>query len=369
MKREAILFEDLNGKTRCCTCERRCELSPGTLGFCQTRKNVGGKLYTLVYGDIASISANPIEKKPLFHFYPGSKALTVGTWSCNFTCPWCQNHDITKSPENIGQGRFLSPEDFIKLVESSGCQGTSISFNEPTLLLEYSVDVFKLARKHGYYNTFVTNGYMTPEALKVLVESGLDAMNIDIKGDAGAVLKFCNADVEKVWRNAVAAKRCGVWIEITTLLIPSVNDGDKTLRQIARRIKYDLGDDTPWHITGYFPAYKFRDELYVPPTPLSTLERARNIGRAEGLKYVYAGNVPGHPFENTYCPNCNQLLVERRGFSVTKYSITAERRCPKCSLEIPIIGQSGTSHQGRPSDNTSRIDDGTAVKRRVQECQ
>lgn len=369
MKREAILFEDLKGKTRCCTCERRCELPPGTLGFCQTRKNINGKLYTLVYGEIASISANPIEKKPLFHFYPGSKALTVGTWSCNFTCPWCQNHDISKSPENIGQGRFLSPEDFIKLVESSGCQGTSISFNEPTLLLEYSVDVFKLARKRGYYNTFVTNGYMTPEALKVLVESGLDAMNIDIKGDSGAVVKFCGADVEKVWRNALAAKRHGVWIEITTLLIPSVNDGDKTLRQIARRIKCDLGDDKPWHTTGYFPAYKFRDELYVPPTPLSTLERARNIGRAEGLKYVYAGNVPGHPYENTYCPHCNQLLVERRGFSVAKYSITTERRCPKCSLEIPIIGQFrraiGADSATTPNKSTSE----TTVQGRVPECQ
>jgi pyruvate formate lyase activating enzyme len=207
-----------------------------------------------------------------------------------------------------------------------------MSFNEPTLLLEYSRNVFELARKHGYYNTFITNGYMTSEALNVLIGSGLDAMNIDIKGDAEAVLKFCNAEAEKVWRNAVAAKRCGVWIEITTLVIPQGNDKDQTLREIARRIKYELGDDTPWHTSGYYPAYKFRDELYVPPTPVGTLERARNIGKAEGLKYVYAGNVPGHPFENTYCPNCNQLLIERRGFSVTKYSIVAERRCPKCSL-------------------------------------
>lgn len=356
MKKEAILFDDLKEKTRCCACERRCELSPGALGFCQTRKNIGGKLYTLVYGEIASISANHIEKKPLFHFHPGSKALTVGTWSCNFTCPWCQNYDISKSPGDIGKGRFLSPEDFVEMVESSGCQGTSISLNEPTLLLEYSVDVFKLARKHGYYNTFVTNGYMTLEALKMLVESGLDAMNIDVKGDAGTVFEFCGADVEKVWRNAVAARRYGVWIEITTLLIPGVNDGDRTLKEIAGRIKYELGDDTPWHTTGYFPAYRFSDELYVPPTPLATLERARDTGRAEGLKYVYAGNAPGHPYENTYCPNCNQLLVERRGFSVAKYSITAERRCPRCGLEIPIVGRFGGAHRGESSDDTGRTD-------------
>lgn len=339
MEKEALLFEELNGKVRCCTCERRCELLPDASGFCKTRKNVGGKLYTLVYGEISSISANPIEKKPLFHFHPGSKALTVGSWSCNFTCSWCQNYDISKSPQSIGQGRFLSPPDFIELVRRSNCQGTSISLNEPTLLLEYSMEVFELARRHGYYNTFVSNGYMTLEALKLLIQKGLDALNIDIKGNAEAVLRFCNADVDKVWRNAAAAKRWGAWVEITTLLIPGVNDEDRTVREIAHRIKDELGEATPWHVTGYYPAYKFRDELHVPPTPISTLERARGIGKAEGLKYVYAGNVPGHPLENTYCPNCNALLIERWGFSVTSYSITPERRCPQCSLEIPIIGQ------------------------------
>jgi len=339
VKKEALLSQDLNGRVRCCTCERRCELLPDSLGFCQTRKNIGGKLYTLVYGEISSLSANPIEKKPLFHFYPGSRALTAGTWSCNFTCPWCQNYEISKSPQSIGQGSFLGPQDFIELVRRADCQGTSMSFNEPTLLLEYSMDVFQLARRHGYYNTFVTNGYMTGEALEALIECGLDAMNIDIKGDAEAVLKFCSAKAEKVWENAQAAKRGGVWVEITTLLIPGVNDRDKTIREIARRIKYELGADTPWHTTAYYPAYKFRDELYVPPTPMATLERARGIGRAEGLNYVYAGNVPGHPFENTCCPHCNELLIERRGFSVTRYSVTPQGRCPGCSLPIPIVGR------------------------------
>ena len=348
MEKEALLFENLDGRVRCCACERRCELLPDALGFCKTRRNVGGRLYTLVYGEISSISANPIEKKPLFHFHPGSKALTIGTWSCNFTCPWCQNYDISKSPESIGKGRFLSPENLIDLVRRSKCQGTSISFNEPTLLLEYSLDVFQLAKRHGYYNTFVTNGYMTPEALNALIQSGLDAMNIDIKGDAEAVLQFCSADVEKVWENAVAARKRGVWVEITTLLIPGINDKYETVREIARRIKYELGDDTPWHTTAYYPAYKFRDEHYVPPTPIATLERARNIGKTEGLKYVYTGNAPGHPFENTYCPKCDELVVERRGLSVTKYSVTPERRCPGCGLEIPIIGQfvSGREPQG-----------------------
>ncbi|HEX78026.1 MAG TPA: AmmeMemoRadiSam system radical SAM enzyme [Dehalococcoidia bacterium] len=338
VEKEALFFQDLGDRIRCCACERRCELPPDASGFCQTRKNRGGKLYTLVYGDISSISANPIEKKPLFHFYPGSTALTVGTWSCNFTCPWCQNYEISKSPQSIGKGRYLSPEDFIELTTRYHCQGTSISLNEPTLLLEYSLDIFELAKGAGYYNTFVTNGYMTPQALQALIQHGLDAMNIDIKGDTEAVSRLCHADVAKVWRNAVEAKRHGVWVEITTLVIPGVNDKEETLRGIARKIKGELGDETPWHTTGYYPAYRFRDELFTPPTPLKSLEKAREIGKGEGLKYVYIGNVPGHPFESTYCPRCHELLVGRHGFSLTGYRITEDNRCPKCGQRVPIVG-------------------------------
>jgi pyruvate formate lyase activating enzyme len=309
------------------------------MGFCTTRKNINGRLYTLEYGDISSVSANPIEKKPFFHFYPGTKALTIGSWSCNFTCPWCQNYDISKSPQNIGQGQYISPAAFVKLVSRYQCHGTSVSFNEPTLLLEYSLDIFKLAKEKGYYNTFVTNGYMTTKALDMLVGYGLDAMNIDIKGEAEVVSRYCAADVNIVWRNAAWAKRYGVWIELTTLIIPGVNDDESGLSRIARRIKDELGDDVPWHVTGYYPAYKFSCEPYVPPTPVSILEKARDVGKSEGLNYVYVGNVPGHPYENTYCPSCNQLLIERYGFSVTKCNISASKCCPYCGEEISIIGE------------------------------
>jgi len=179
---------------------------------------------------------------------------------------------------------------------------------------------------------------MTVEAVKLLVEHGLDAMNIDIKGEAETVSKFCGADVAKVWRNAVEAKGLGIWVEITTLVIPGVNDKNDELRNIASRIKNELGSTTPWHVTGYYPAYKFRDELLVPPTPITTLEKVRDIGKEAGLKYVYLGNIPGHPYENTYCPNCNELLIERYGFSITKYKITPDKRCPHCHEKIPIIG-------------------------------
>jgi pyruvate formate lyase activating enzyme len=333
--KEAILYEKLGkGLVRCGTCERFCEIAEDKFGFCRTRKNVDGKLYTTVYGDISSVSANPIEKKPFFHFYPGSTALTVGTWSCNFTCPWCQNWELSKSYPDTNRGTYVSPPEFIRAMKRYDCQGTSISFNEPTILLEYALDVFDLAREEAYYNTYVSNGYMSKDSLSLLARHGLDAMNIDVKGDSKAVKRYCNADVDSVWRNAVRAKRLGIHIEITTLVIPGVNDDHECLREMAKRTRSELGRDTPWHLTGYHPAYRFD----APPTPVKTLEKGRDIAMAEGLPYVYMGNVPGHPYENTYCPNCNKLLVERHIFDIKAYHITAQKTCPGCNEAIPIVG-------------------------------
>ncbi|MBS7250352.1 MAG: AmmeMemoRadiSam system radical SAM enzyme [Candidatus Freyarchaeota archaeon] len=333
--REAILTERTDdGRLRCLTCMRKCIIPEGEVGFCKTRKNIGGKLYTLIFGDISSLSANPIEKKPFFHFYPGSKALTVGSWSCNFTCPWCQNWEISKHPPDEFKN-YVSPEQFMRLLKAYKCQGTSISFNEPTLLLEYSLDVFRLAKKMGYYNTYVTNGYMTPQALELLIQSGLDAMNVDVKGCKETVQKYCGADVEHVWLNIHESKRRGIHIEITTLVIPRVNDDVDCLRSIAQRIKEE-DENIPWHVTRFHPEYKMTDR---EATPIQTLERAREVGLSEGLKYVYIGNVPGHRGENTWCPNCGELLIERYIFSITKYRITSENKCPRCGTQIPIIGK------------------------------
>jgi len=328
---DSLLQERSGDKVRCLTCERRCLLGTGALGWCRTRSNVDGKLVTLTYGNVSSLSANPIEKKPLHHFYPGSVALTAGSWGCNFGCPWCQNWDISKSPPR--KGRYMSPREFVDTAIASGCQGTSISLNEPTLSLEWSLDVFRLAREEGLYNTYVTNGYMTSEALDLLVKAGLDAMNVDIKGDAEAVRKHCGGiDVENVWRNCRQAKEQGVHLEITTLVIPSVNHREATLRTIAARIRHDLGPEIPWHFTGYFPAYRF----HAPPTPLSALERAWQIGKEEGLDFVYLGNVAGHRLENTYCPHCSQLLIERHGLTVVQNRLR-HRSCPDCGQAIPIV--------------------------------
>ncbi|MEM0084133.1 MAG: AmmeMemoRadiSam system radical SAM enzyme [Candidatus Methanomethylicia archaeon] len=338
--REALLYDKLNGDVKCKTCERFCIVENNSKGFCKTRLNLNGKFYTLIYGDVSSISANPIEKKPLFHFYPGSYALTMGSWSCNFTCPWCQNYMISKFPPDLRWSNYISPERFVDMIDRYDCIGTSMSFNEPTLFLEYSIDVFKLAKNRGYYNTFVTNGYMSLEALKLLCDSGLDAVNVDIKGDYEAVLKYCGADVEKVWRNCIEFKKRGVHVEITTLIIPGVNDDEDCLRGIAGRIKRELGEDTPWHVTQYYPAYKALEYgLYPSRTPVEILEKAWRIGYDEGLNYVYIGNVPGHDKENTYCPKCSTLLIKRYVFSIIEYNLGPDNTCPKCGEKIPIVGR------------------------------
>jgi pyruvate formate lyase activating enzyme len=227
----------------------------------------------------------------------------------------------------------MSPEGFVLTALDLDCLGTSISFNEPTLSLEWSLDVFRLACAQGLYNTYVTNGYMTSQALELLVDAGLDAMNVDVKGDAEAVRRYCKGvDVEKVWRNCRLAQELGLHLEITTLVIPGVNDRDKVLKGIAERIRTELGPDVPWHVSGYHPAYRFA----APPTPVTTLERAWQLGRQAGLAFCYIGNVLGHQLENTYCPDCGGLLIERWGLSVAAYRL-ASGSCPQCGRDVPGV--------------------------------
>jgi pyruvate formate lyase activating enzyme len=314
-------------RIRCLTCERRCALDPGERGWCGTRENRNGVLVTLTYGRVSGLFANPIEKKPLYHFYPGSSALTAGSYSCNFACPWCQNFHISKVPP--ANGEFFSPARFVAQAINRECQGTSISFNEPTLSLEWSLEVFRLARQAGLYNTFITNGFMTAKALERLTQAGLDAMNVDIKGDEDVVREYCQAEVEPVWRNLARAQEMGIWVEVTTLVVPGVNDDVEILGGIAGRIRKALGPHTPWHINGYQPAYKYR----VRPTPLHVLEQARSLARDIGLKYVYLGNVSGHFAENTYCPSCGRMLVQRWGAGLVANHVR-NGRCPECDVEI-----------------------------------
>lgn len=295
-------------------------------------------MYCLTYGNISAISNNPIEKKPLYHFLPGSKALTIGTWSCNFTCPFCQNWNISKIPPMSNPSNFLSPDRFLELLKKFNSQGTSFSLNEPTLLLEYANDVINLTKPLGYYQTYVTNMYFTDAALKHLIKIGCDAFCVNVKGDQSFYKKYCTTDLEIVWRNLQNAKKLDAHIEVVTLIIPNENDSEDTLREIANKIKILLGEDTPWHCNQYYPAYKAIEiGMTNHCTPVKTLEKAYKIGHDEGLNFVYIGNVHGHKLENTFCPSCETLLIERNIFGVKKNHLEGGRICPSCGKIIPII--------------------------------
>lgn len=327
---------------QCLTCKRKCKISIGKTGFCQTRMNIDGEIYTLVYGCMPALSNNPIEKKPLFHFHPGTYAITVGTYGCNFSCPWCQNHHISHPSKPVlekirNEKKYLSPEKLIDLALKNHSKGTSISFNEPTLLFEYSLDVFKLAKQKGLYNTYVSNGYMTPEVLKDLAENGLDAINIDIKGDADMVQKYCGADVKKVWKNAKQAKELGVHLEITTLLIENLNTNQEIIQKISKRIYEELGEDTPFHITRSFPHYKSDEYGIKEPTSLNSLEKAYHIAKEVGLNFVYLGNLDNKEYENTICPKCSNLIIRRSRFGVNMLSLDSDGNCEYCGYPICIV--------------------------------
>jgi len=328
--------------SQCLTCERKCKILEGEFGFCQSRINKEGEIYSIVYGLIPALSFNPIEKKPLYHFYPGSTAITVGTYGCNFTCFWCQNHHLSKTnPLKAHQfatsNESLSPKRLIEIALNRRCNGTSISFNEPTLLFEYSLEVFKLAKENGLYNTYVTNGYMTEEVLKDLVDAGLDAMNIDIKGDSDMVEKYCGIDGEKVWRNAKLAKILGVHVEITTLLIQGFNSEDEIIRKRSKRIFNELGELTPYHISRFFPHYKSQNYGLFDPTPLELLYNAYDIAKDVGLKYVYLGNLPTTDYDNTYCPKCSKLVIKRKILGIKESYLDSDGNCKFCGFPICII--------------------------------
>lgn len=328
--------------SQCLTCERKCKISKGKTGFCQTRLNKDGEIYSIVYGFIPALSFNPIEKKPIYHFHPGSTALTVGTYGCNFSCFWCQNHHLSKTnPIKASQfassNESLSPQRLIEIALENKCEGTSISFNEPTLLFEYSLEVFKLAKQNGLYNTYVTNGYMTEEVLRDLVDAGLDAMNIDIKGDPEIVLRFCDADVEKVWRNAKLARDLDVHVEITTLLIQGFNSEEDIIRKLSKRIFKELGELTPYHISRFFPHYKSQNYGLSEPTPLELLYKAHDIARDVGLRYIYLGNLPTSDYDNTYCPRCSKLVIKRKILGIKEDYIDSDGNCNFCGFPICII--------------------------------
>ena len=334
--KEAMLYEKLSdGKVKCNLCNHRCTIKDGNYGICGVRQNIDGSLYTLVYDKIIASHIDPIEKKPLFQFYPGSTAYSIATVGCNFKCKHCQNADISQLPvERKGYvvGERMSPKEIVEAAHRSSCQSIAYTYTEPTIFFELAYETAQKAHEKGIKNIFVTNGYMTREALEE-ISPYLDGMNIDVKAFTEKFYKeICSARLAPVLDTITLARNLGLWVEVTTLVIPTLNDSEDELRRIAEFLR-DVDVSIPWHISQFYPTYQLTN---LPRTPVETLHMARKIGLEIGLRYVYEGNVPGRN-ENTYCPGCGELLIERWGYTIQKNTII-ESKCPSCGSPVAGVG-------------------------------
>ncbi|MDE1870663.1 MAG: AmmeMemoRadiSam system radical SAM enzyme [Candidatus Micrarchaeota archaeon] len=325
-----------NGKVECTACARRCRIPEGSNGFCFVRQNHNGKLRLVNYGKLEAIQIDPIEKKPFNHFMPGSYVLGVGTSSCNWGCLFCQNHNISKEREI--NGRDVTPEEVVGLALENNAQCIAFTYNEPTIFIEYAIDVAGLAHMRGLYNLFVTNGYMTEEAVE-LMKGNIDAAVINLKGNGEQ--KFSNKyevvmSNKPVKESLVRLKDSGIHVEITDLIIPGVGDSLKACDELTGWIADNLGTDTPLQFTRFHPDYKMLDSSV---TPYQTLEKHYDVAKRNGLDYVYIGNVPGNPHESTYCPSCNSEVIKRYGHYITGYGIDSGGKCKNCSFRIPVFGR------------------------------
>ncbi len=334
MIKEGVLFDQLpDNKVRCNVCAHRCTIAEGKLGICRTRQNKNGKLYTLIYNTVSSEADDPIEKKPLYHFLPGTKSYSLGTIGCNFRCEHCQNWNISQVTLEEAWTKEITPEDAVKRALATGCKSISWTYNEPAIWHEYTYDSAVLAKKAGLKTIYVTNGYITPEALRRIAPY-LDAFRVDIKSFSNDFYrKICGARLAPVLESTKLAKELGMHVETITLIIPTKNDSQEEITQIVRWVRDNLGADTPMHFTRFHPMYKMDD---LNATPLTTLEMAYDIAKKEGMRFVYTGNVPGHKYENTYCPKCNTLLIDRAGFRVSAMKIK-DGKCPECGEGVPIV--------------------------------
>jgi pyruvate formate lyase activating enzyme len=342
--KEATLFERLEkNRVRCNLCAHHCVIADGKRGVCQVRENQEGTLYTLVYGRTISQHVDPVEKKPLYHFYPGSTAYSIATPGCNFRCQWCQNWEISQMPRerDLINGHKASPEQIVAATQRAGCQSIAYTYTEPTIFFEYAYDTARLAHAVGLANLYITNGYMTVEMLETF-HPYLDAANVDLKAFRKKTYhRYVGAGLQPVLDSMKAMKRLGIWLEVTTLVIPGINDDSAELRDAARFVAQELGVNTPWHISRFFPAYKMTD---VPPTPLATLQRARHIGLEEGLRYIYVGNIPDVRGQDTVCPECGCLLIQRQGNWIAENKIRGGR-CPTCGTSIAGVWTEGLSRK------------------------
>jgi pyruvate formate lyase activating enzyme len=331
---EARLWRALDGnKVDCDLCAHLCRIAPTKFGVCGVRENRGGKLFTHAYGKVIAAHVDPIEKKPLFHFQPGTRSFSIATVGCNFRCPFCQNWQISQAPreaKGFHGGQEISPEEIVAEARAQGCRSVSYTYTEPTIFFEYAYDSAKLARSAGLSNVFVTNGYLTATALRT-IQPYLDAANVDLKAFRDETYKkVCGARLEPVLESIRLMRELGVWVEVTTLVVPGLNDSAVELTDIARFIA-GVSRDIPWHVSRFHPDYQYTE---TPATPVETLERALAIGKEAGLRYIYIGNVWGEG-EDTVCPQCGRRVIGRTGFSVRKNEVR-DGACPQCGT--PIAG-------------------------------
>ncbi len=328
---EALYYKKLpNKKLQCLLCPKRCIIDVNKKGNCRARKNINGKLVSLVYAKPCSIAIDPIEKKSLFHFLPGSEAYSIGTAGCNLHCQWCQNWEISQAnPEDIPY-RELEPEQLVQNALENNCKSIAYTYTEPTIFYEYVLDTAKLARKAGIKNVMVTSSFINQEPLKKLYKY-IDGANIDFKSfDDNFYRKYCFAWLEPILEAIKTIHKLGVWVELTNLIIPTLNDDLKKIKEMCEWIKENTGVDVPLHFTAFYPYYKM---LNLPRTSPEILLKARETALKIGLNHVYVGNVPTEKAENTYCPKCNELLIERAGFGIIKNNLK-NGKCPNCSANI-----------------------------------
>ncbi len=334
--KEAMLYRRLvDNQVHCFLCSQQCHIGPDEVGKCGVRQNRDGTLWSLVYGKIIAQHIDPIEKKPLFHFFPGSYSYSIATAGCNFECLFCQNADISQSPRVYGgiQGQSISAESIAERAQREGCATISYTYTEPTIFMEYALDVAALARERGIENIFVSNGYMSKEALEA-ASPLIGAANVDLKAfNDNFYREQCGARLKPVLITLEGMKKKNIWLEVTTLLIPGLNDDEAELKELARFL-VGLGPEIPWHVSRFHPAYRLTG---TGSTPVDTIRRAREIGLEAGLHYVYTGNVPGDSGENTYCHSCGALLIKRVGYSIKKQNLK-DGVCGKCGSVPAGVG-------------------------------
>lgn len=335
--KEVYLYEKTEaGKVRCKNCAHYCIVAPGARGICGVRQNFDGKLYALNYSKAVALNIDPIGKKPLFHFLPGTSTLSIATVGCNLFCANCQNWNISQYPKTYQDipGEDILPKQAVKLAQENNLPSISYTYVEPTIFSEYALDTMKIARKKGLKNIWVSNGFMSSESREMIIPY-LDANNIDIKGFSDEFyFKNCKSRLQPVLDTAKAMKKAGVWLEITTLIIPTLNDDNQTLSAIAKFIAQELGKETPWHVTQFSSGISWKLK-HLPNTSANTIRIAYNIGKSAGLKYVYSGNIPGLPTDNTFCPKCNNLCIERSGYNIK--CLYKGNKCQKCGANLDII--------------------------------